>query len=223
MKWANEESHIPRFPSIRMRIAIGIMVVYAISALVLRVAGEEPIDVRFVQWSGLLGWIIPFFYLLNVLVFSEVKSALKYIAYPAWILVQALFVIFMPQLLFPGNRLAVVLSAMLYGVPMWIATKSELNYLRARDLALSRLGEAGVDRAATKHQVLYQALIGKTGRTLTPLALSGRVLVEGDKYAARSEREYIDAGQTVKVVGANGFGLIVQLAEDGETPAPNAS
>lgn len=54
-------------------------------------------------------------------------------------------------------------------------------------------------------------LTGQTGKTLTALAPSGYVVIDGQQHEAFSRSGYLEAGLTVKVVGSDNFRLIVTL------------
>ena len=53
-------------------------------------------------------------------------------------------------------------------------------------------------------------IIGKTGETLTTMAPSGKVLVEGKQYEASSQSGLLDKGTTIQVVNKDAFRLIVR-------------
>ena len=56
-------------------------------------------------------------------------------------------------------------------------------------------------------------MIGRTGTTATPLKPSGYVLVNGEKYPARSEGCFLDQGRSVHVVTVEGSNIIVKESE----------
>jgi membrane-bound serine protease (ClpP class) len=55
------------------------------------------------------------------------------------------------------------------------------------------------------------SLIGHTGVATTALFPSGQVNIDGNRYEARLEVGFADAGTTVKVMNQSEFGLIVEV------------
>lgn len=54
------------------------------------------------------------------------------------------------------------------------------------------------------------AILGKTGTTVTRLNPSGKIHVNGRNYEAFSQDGYIEAGESVKVISQDSFKLIIQ-------------
>lgn len=52
-------------------------------------------------------------------------------------------------------------------------------------------------------------VVGKVGSAATALAPSGVVVIEGRRYEASSQSGFLDRGREVRVVGLDGFQLIV--------------
>jgi membrane-bound serine protease (ClpP class) len=57
-------------------------------------------------------------------------------------------------------------------------------------------------------------LVGQTGKALTDLRPSGKVIIDGKRYEANSRREFIAKGARVRVVGKEGHELIVRPEGD---------
>ncbi|MBW2225345.1 MAG: hypothetical protein JRF54_14255, partial [Deltaproteobacteria bacterium] len=53
-------------------------------------------------------------------------------------------------------------------------------------------------------------LVGQTGEALTDLRPAGKVVVDGDRHEATSEREFIARGSRVRVIGRDGPALVVR-------------
>lgn len=47
-----------------------------------------------------------------------------------------------------------------------------------------------------------------------PLNPTGYILVDGQRYPAKTDGQFIDAGQPISVVSRSTFGFVVELAED---------
>jgi len=58
-------------------------------------------------------------------------------------------------------------------------------------------------------------LVGQTGEALTDLRPAGKVLIDGKRHEAASEREFIARGSRVRVIGRDGPALIVRPEENG--------
>ena len=54
------------------------------------------------------------------------------------------------------------------------------------------------------------SLVGKTGVVLTTLRPAGTVQIDGKRYYAKTEASFIEKGQTVTVVAAEGLNIIVE-------------
>jgi len=54
-----------------------------------------------------------------------------------------------------------------------------------------------------------EAIIGKLGETLTTLAPSGYIQIDGQRYDAFSQSGHVVKGSQVRVVGVDNFRLIV--------------
>lgn len=63
-----------------------------------------------------------------------------------------------------------------------------------------------------------QVRIGDRGQCETPMSPQGKVVIGGERYDARSDGRWIDAGRDVIVIRADHIGLIVQELEPGALP-----
>jgi membrane-bound serine protease (ClpP class) len=52
------------------------------------------------------------------------------------------------------------------------------------------------------------------GEAITDLRPGGKVSIDGERYDATSEREFVARGTRVKVIGKDGHELIVRPEED---------
>jgi membrane-bound serine protease (ClpP class) len=57
-------------------------------------------------------------------------------------------------------------------------------------------------------------LVGQTGEALTDLRPAGKVVIDGERHEATSEREFIARGSRVRVIGKDGPALVVRPEED---------
>ena len=57
-------------------------------------------------------------------------------------------------------------------------------------------------------------LVGQTGEALTDLRPTGKVVIDGERHEATSEREFIARGSRVRVIGKDGPALVVRPEED---------
>jgi membrane-bound serine protease (ClpP class) len=57
-------------------------------------------------------------------------------------------------------------------------------------------------------------LVGQTGEALTDLRPAGKVVIDGERHEATSEREFIAHGSRVRVIGKDGPALVVRPEED---------
>jgi len=57
-------------------------------------------------------------------------------------------------------------------------------------------------------------LIGQTGEALTDLRPAGKVVIDGERHEATSEREFIARGSRVRVIGKDGPALVVRPEEE---------
>jgi membrane-bound serine protease (ClpP class) len=58
-------------------------------------------------------------------------------------------------------------------------------------------------------------LIGQTGEALTDLRPAGKVVIDGERHEATSEREFIARGSLVRVIGKDGPALVVRPEGEG--------
>lgn len=57
-------------------------------------------------------------------------------------------------------------------------------------------------------------LVGKTGEALTDLRPAGKIIIDGKRHEATSERAFISHGARVRVIGTDGPALVVRPEED---------
>ena len=62
--------------------------------------------------------------------------------------------------------------------------------------------------------VLDADVIDLRGVADCPLNPTGYILVDGLRYPAKTDGQFIDAGQPISVVSRSTFGFVVELAED---------
>ena len=56
-------------------------------------------------------------------------------------------------------------------------------------------------------------LVGKNGEALTDLRPAGKIIIDGERHEATSEREFIARGSRVRVIGTQGPALVVRSEE----------
>ena len=59
-----------------------------------------------------------------------------------------------------------------------------------------------------------QQLVGRNGRTLSPLRPSGLGLIDGRRYDVMTRGHWVDAGQCFRVVAVEGTRIIVEANDD---------
>jgi len=64
-----------------------------------------------------------------------------------------------------------------------------------------------------RQQAMYDA-VGKSGTAKSDMLPSGAVVVDGRTFDAHTEGMPIDAGQPIRVVGVEGFSLLVRAVEE---------
>jgi membrane-bound ClpP family serine protease len=104
-----------------------------------------------------------------------------------------------------GGMIALACGALLLGVTLYIEfvvlPKSKL----ARKLSMEGT-VAGTSQAAVAD---LAAVIDQQGETITPLAPSGYISLQGRRYEAFSQSGYLAKGVAVRVTGLDNFRLIV--------------
>jgi membrane protein implicated in regulation of membrane protease activity len=109
--------------------------------------------------------------------------------------------------------LVVFLGVAALDLPRWVAGLA-LALFVAKDLALYPTMRV-IFRPADD-----RGLLGATGRAVEPLAPTGYVLVQGERWRATLRGGgALEAGAAVRVVGAQGLTLLVEPAEGGVGPA----
>jgi len=59
-----------------------------------------------------------------------------------------------------------------------------------------------------------EALVGKRGKTLTPLRPAGSVLIDGERVDVVSDGGYIPADRQVEVIQVEGVRVVVRAVEE---------
>jgi membrane-bound serine protease (ClpP class) len=67
-----------------------------------------------------------------------------------------------------------------------------------------------VDLTGKAKRKADEKLIGTTGITATALRPSGYLQINGERYAARTEGDFVDAGVPITIIDARGSDLIVK-------------
>jgi membrane-bound serine protease (ClpP class) len=57
-------------------------------------------------------------------------------------------------------------------------------------------------------------LVGRVGEALTDLRPAGKIIIDGQRHEATSEREFIAHGSRVRVIGRDGPALVVRPEEE---------
>lgn len=131
----------------------------------------------------------------------------------------------------------VLLAMFTSGIAMWLIAKNFGTLPILRRMVLAQGGSAGQEAASALGEVagseeasvltaafapedaLSRAL-GQRGTAISALRPSGRVALEsGEVHDAISSRGVIDAGRGVRVVGREGFSVVVEPAPAGHGPA----
>lgn len=104
-----------------------------------------------------------------------------------------------------GGAVAVAVAAALAGLMFYfeffLLPKTRIGKRMFLETAITGTSQAPV--------ALISEVVGRTGESLTTLAPSGFVLVDGKRFEAASQSGLIEQGATVKVTGLNNFQLIV--------------
>ena len=74
-----------------MAVSFVLLAIFCVLAVIESVFGVTGLASNF--WVALSLFLIPFLCMANILVFTSVKSAIRYFIYPAWILVQCLLLL----------------------------------------------------------------------------------------------------------------------------------
>ena len=87
-------------------------------------------------------------------------------------------------------------------------------YIEFRLLPKTRWGKrlflhASIDGTSQPLPAEESVVVGRPGKTLTPLSPSGYVLIDGQRYEAFSRSGLLAQGEPVQVVGLDAFRLIV--------------
>ncbi len=99
-----------------------------------------------------------------------------------------------------------ILSAIAIGVLLTIYVLPKSTIFKRIALDTEQNSSAGY---SAPHQE-DDSLIGKTGQVYSKLRPSGTVMIDGKRYDASADGEFIDEGTTVKVVALNGFQITVK-------------
>ncbi len=116
----------------------------------------------------------------------------------AWLIVSIIGMIIGSAFFFPGmdgqpavNPLLAITVSALYAAFVWFSARKAMQIAQTRPV----------------HDL--SALVGQYGEAKTPIATAGSVQVAGELWSARS-KEFIPAGSIVRVIGREGFVLIVE-------------
>jgi len=105
-----------------------------------------------------------------------------------------------------------LLGALCVFVCSFVATIA-LVFIEFKLLAKSKYGDGFfLNESLTGHanqNVVPETILNKEGVTITRLNPSGKILVEGESYAASSQDGYIEANQPIKVVSKDNFKFII--------------
>lgn len=93
-------------------------------------------------------------------------------------------------------------------------------------IALWRIRQSGpeasiyhtLDQEGYRASEVDQEMLGKQGLSTTPLRPAGHIRVEGNDYQALSRAGFIDKGEEIEIVGAEGAHYIVKKVETRGTP-----
>ena len=93
-----------------------------------------------------------------------------------------------------------------------------LIYFEFKLLKRTRFGQriflssvsGGEAESLKKSRMVSESVMGKSAKTLTTLAPSGRIEIEGQMYEAFSQDGLIRKGRTVKIVAQDSYRLIVK-------------
>jgi membrane-bound ClpP family serine protease len=103
-----------------------------------------------------------------------------------------------------GGFIALGTGVAVLGLGLWI----EFAILPRTRLGRRAFLQASITGRST-HAPVDTSLVGREGETLTALAPSGVVLLDGRKYEAFSQAGFLERGVRVKVQGFDNFRLIV--------------
>jgi membrane-bound ClpP family serine protease len=104
-----------------------------------------------------------------------------------------------------GGAAATALAVVLVGLTLYI----ELFVLPKTSLGRKLFLERAIGARSQPPPARSEEIVGRTGETLTTLAPSGYVLVDGKKYEAASQSGLLPRGSSVKVTGLDNFRLLV--------------
>ncbi len=100
-----------------------------------------------------------------------------------------------------------LISLFIAGIASFLAYKyfQRKGTLKSFILSVSATREAGYSSSAD-----YSYLLGKEGKTVTPLRPSGTVEIEGKRYDTVSETGYLDSSEMVEVIKVEGYRIVVR-------------
>lgn len=104
-----------------------------------------------------------------------------------------------------GGMIALLCGGVLLGVTLYI----EFVLLPKTKLAKALSMQATVAGTSQPAVADLSAVLNQQGETVTPLAPSGYVTVQGRRYEAFSQSGYLAKGVAVRVTGLDNFRLIV--------------
>lgn len=94
------------------------------------------------------------------------------------------------------------------GLAFWLMPRTGLG--RAMVLTSQTVG--------TSAKPGLHLLVGRRGRSLTPLRPSGAVEIDGESVDVVTDGQYVEAGRVVQVVRVEGARVVVELVEPTATP-----
>ena len=105
----------------------------------------------------------------------------------------------------------VKIALIFLAVPVCIAGFYMLKLMAAKRLALK-------DEMDSEHGFVsnnpHEELIGRFATAQTVLRPGGMIVISGKRLDARADGEFIEKGQTVRVIGVDGAQLVVEHANE---------
>ena len=113
-------------------------------------------------------------------------------------------VFFLLALCGPFAISGIISVGFIYAVQQWILGWPD-RYLLLHEVTLA-------SNQNKPHQV--DPLIGRIARVVTPLRLSGKIVIDEEEFDAASEFGFIDTGIEVEIINKKGFNFIVRPITD---------
>ena len=113
-----------------------------------------------------------------------------------------------------GEAMQTVLTSLFVSITLMVVLIRFLPSRFTQTLVLrTAVGDAAQDSAAYAERERRKGYEGQTGTALTDLRPSGKIRIGNDILDVSSRHEYIDEGQTVRVVKSSGMTVIVEKAD----------